>query len=147
MKDYTNIQELIDKYFEGLTSLKEEETLREYFRGRDIPEEWKAYQPLFRYFSEERQKTEKKQRIPRSIRLWMSVAAAACVLLFFGLKLTSPAPNHLSAYSMMYIDGKKYTDIELIQVEALKALENLSENREDVYTSQAEALDLFFSNN
>jgi len=31
MDDYRYIQELIDGYFEGLTSLKEEEKLREYF--------------------------------------------------------------------------------------------------------------------
>jgi hypothetical protein len=47
----------------------------------------------------------------------------------------------------MYIDGKKYTDIELIQLETIKALDNFSEDNDDVYSSQVEALDLFFNNN
>ncbi|MDR1527896.1 MAG: hypothetical protein LBS46_09565 [Dysgonamonadaceae bacterium] len=141
------IRELIDKYLEGATSLKEEETLRDYFQGEKIPEEWKVYQAMFRYFIDERQKTETKRRPLRSVRLWMPAVAAACVALFFGLKFLSPAPPRLSARSLIYIDGKKYTDIELIQTETLRALENLSDNEDNVYSSQVEALDLFFSNN
>ncbi|MDR0542051.1 MAG: hypothetical protein LBH19_07530 [Dysgonamonadaceae bacterium] len=142
MKDYTYLRELTDRYFEGLTSLKEEKMLRDYFRGKNIPEEWKAHQSLFRYFSEERQAVKKKRLTPRPFRLWASVAAA-CVLLFLGVKFISPAPNRISAGSMMYIDGKKYTDTELIRAEALKALENLSGEDGAVYTSQTEALDIF----
>jgi hypothetical protein len=48
--------------------------------------------------------------------------------------------------SQAYIDGKKYTDIELIQLETLKALENLSESNDAAISSQIEALDLFFDN-
>ena len=155
MDDYRYIQELIDKYFEGLSSLEEEEMLREYFRGENIPEEWKIYPPIFQYFDDERSHIAREttprppiaHRSPRTLYLWLS--AAACVLLFFGLKFifTDKNTNHLSADSTIYINGKKYSDIELIQTETLKVLENVLENREDAYASQVEALDFFFSNN
>ena len=152
MNDCGDIQELIDRYFEGLTSLKEEERLREYFRGENVPEGWKIYQPLFQYFDEEKNNMESKSVAlpsvrPRTTYLWFSVAA--CVLLFFGLKFIFPVlnSNQLLASSTIYINGKKYSDIELIQTESLKALENLLENRDDAYASQVEALELFFSNN
>ena len=152
MDDYRYIQELIDGYFEGLTSLKEEEKLREYFRGENVPEEWKIYQPIFQYFDDERNTVENKITMfpstrRRTIYLWIS--AAACVVLFFGLRFIFPVsnPNQLSASSTIYINGKKYSDIELIQTESLKALEILLENKDDAYASQVEALELFFSNN
>ena len=153
MNDCGDIQELIDRYFEGLTSLKEEEALREYFRGEHVPEGWKIYQPLFQYFEEERKNMEKSKSaaLPsarlRTAYLWLS--AAACVLLFFGLKFIFPVSNsnRLSASSTIYINGKKYSDIELIKTESLKALGSLLDNKDDAYASQAEALELFFSNN
>ncbi|MDR2804693.1 MAG: hypothetical protein LBB85_03495 [Dysgonamonadaceae bacterium] len=146
MEQNKYIGELIEKYFEGSTSLKEEETLQNYFQRRDRPSEWELYRPLFRYFAEEKQKRKAPAWPIRSFGLGMG-AAAACVLLFFGMKFLSPNTNQLSASSWMYIDGKKYTNIEHIQTEALKALENLSENEEAIYSSQVEALDLFVSNN
>ena len=156
MSDLEYIQELIDRYFEGLSSLEEEETLREYFRGENIPEEWQIYQPIFHYFDSERNVTPlprtahrsplTAQRLPRPAYLWIS--AAACVLLFFGVKFISgdKHTNQLSASSMMYINGKKYSDTERIRMETLKVLENVLENRDDAYASQVEALDFFFSN-
>jgi hypothetical protein len=137
---------LIEKYFEGQTTLEEEQALRDYFQQENIAEKWKIYQPIFQFFSSERE-PEFKTPIPvkRRMRpvLWFSAtAAAACLFLLFSLKFTFNSHT-----SMAYIDGKKYTDIALIQTEALKALENLSEANEDVYSSQIEALDLFLGNN
>jgi tRNA G46 methylase TrmB len=147
MKRQTDIKALLEKYFEGLTSLEEEQALREYFQGEKIDPELKIYQPLFQFFANAR---------PRVLRLpslawrgwgkglsWLSIAAAACILLFIGLKLTH---RTLPETSQAYIDGKKYTNIEVIQIEALKALDNLSDSDEDVYSSQIEALNLFLDN-
>jgi len=152
MDNYRYIQELIDGYFEGLTSLEEEKTLREYFRGENVPEEWKMYQPMFQYFDSEKNIEESKSitSLPtrrRTAYLWIS--AAACMLLLFGLKFALPVSNtnRLSASSTIYINGKKHSNIELIQTESLKALETLLENKNEAYASQVEVLELFFSNN
>ncbi|MDR3339237.1 MAG: hypothetical protein LBT25_03915 [Candidatus Symbiothrix sp.] len=148
------IGELIEKYFEGLTTLAEEQLLRDYFRKEAIPENRKQYQPIFQYFAMERANAQAETVQPlhtgkswkRNIRRF-SVAAAACLLLFFGLKLTFNRHRTLPGTSWAYVDGKKYTDINLIRMETLKALENLSEENEEVYSSQIEALDFFLDNN
>ena len=43
----THIRRLIDRYFEGLTSLDEEKELSEYFRGGEVRDEFRRFVPLF----------------------------------------------------------------------------------------------------
>jgi hypothetical protein len=50
----TNINQLIEKYFEGDTSLAEEAILREYFSKGSVSEELKPYEDIFRYMEEAR---------------------------------------------------------------------------------------------
>ena len=52
-----NIQDLINKYFEGETRLSEEKILRDYFQGDNIQEEHKAYADVFRFFEAEAQES------------------------------------------------------------------------------------------
>ena len=54
--DYNNIRKLLDKYWEGESSLQEESQLRSFFAGDNIPEDLKAYQPLFQFFQLEQDK-------------------------------------------------------------------------------------------
>jgi hypothetical protein len=54
--DSNRIDELLNKYWNCETSLEEEQQLREYFRGREIPEQWKETATLFRYFNEHKKK-------------------------------------------------------------------------------------------
>lgn len=46
--DYKYIDQLIDNYFEGTTSLEEEHILREFFAQDDVPAHLRTWQPLFR---------------------------------------------------------------------------------------------------
>ena len=146
MKDKSQTEALLEKYFEGLTSLEEEQVLRDYFQREGLPEELKVHAPMFQYFSSERkeiQKNEVSARRNKTIRLgyWVSVSAAACLLLFLGMNFFQNSKRSAMETSVAYIDGKRYMNIEQIQAEALKALENLSDVNEDVYSSQIEALE------
>ena len=71
-KEY--IGKLLDKYMDGTSTLDEEAILSEYFRGKDIPQEWEDYRQLF-------QEIEEMRPQPQAIKRWMgwSVAAAAIV--------------------------------------------------------------------
>lgn len=51
--DYKNINHLLDKYWEGETSLKEEDTLKQYFNNGSIAPEHRQFQPLFQFFKGE----------------------------------------------------------------------------------------------
>lgn len=47
------IEQLIEKYFEGETSLEEELTLKSYFGSGEVADSLKMYRPLFQYFQSE----------------------------------------------------------------------------------------------
>ena len=50
--DYKYIEQLIDRYFEGETTLEEEHILREFFAQGTVPEHLSQWQPLFRSTAE-----------------------------------------------------------------------------------------------
>lgn len=54
-KQYSNhqIDELLERFMQGETSLDEEQLLADYFRSADnIPAQWEPYRTMFRYFDE-----------------------------------------------------------------------------------------------
>ncbi len=54
--DYKYINQLLDRYWQGETSLEEEQILRAFFSQLCVPEELAKYRPLFNY-----EQTEAKQ--------------------------------------------------------------------------------------
>ncbi len=51
--DYKYIEQLLERYWQGETSLEEEEILRTFFCQKDLPEGLRQYAPLFVYEREE----------------------------------------------------------------------------------------------
>ncbi|HFA48611.1 MAG TPA: hypothetical protein ENJ95_06270 [Bacteroidetes bacterium] len=49
------MKNLIEKYFDGKTSLQEEAELRAYFNSDQVEESLQQYQPLFQYFKNEKE--------------------------------------------------------------------------------------------
>ncbi len=45
-----NINELLEKYWEGATSLEEEHILKDFFAQEEVPQAFRKVQPLFSYF-------------------------------------------------------------------------------------------------
>ena len=95
--DYDNIQTLLEKYFEGNTSLAEERQLKAYFQQKEIDPAFEAYRTLFGWQVEEQSVSlssqfqdkllaeiaaqEKPGFVRRFLRHPMSQAAAVLVLL------------------------------------------------------------------
>nr|WKN39621.1 hypothetical protein K4G66_13055 [Tunicatimonas sp. TK19036] len=48
--ELTNIRELVEKYWNGDTTLEEEELLRDYLANEDVPADLKKEAALFRYY-------------------------------------------------------------------------------------------------
>ena len=69
------IEELLERYYEGDTSLGEEKQLREFFSSDDVPEQLRLHQPMFRFFADEaahtlgddKQENSMKRRIQQFI--------------------------------------------------------------------------------
>ena len=104
--DDKNIDKLLDRYFEGLTTLREEKQLREYFRREKIDPELVPYQDLFRHFDTSHRETLSDdfdrrliQRISDmestpSRRLWPVLARiAAAIVLAVGIWWFYPQPQ------------------------------------------------------
>ncbi|MDR2954952.1 MAG: hypothetical protein LBV43_07720 [Prevotella sp.] len=139
-----DLDKILDKYFEGETSLEEERILREYFLQEDIEEQYKSYIPLFNFFSAERKeipvKPKRKRRIPFYViaSVAASIALVMCIRIFYYLPM-----QNLDAKSIVYIDGQKKTDIKTINSEALNSIESISDINEDVISSQIDILESF----
>lgn len=50
--DYNYINQLVEKYWQGETTLEEESILQSFFTGDDIPEQLKDIQPFFAFMNE-----------------------------------------------------------------------------------------------
>ncbi|MCK4465557.1 MAG: pyruvate ferredoxin oxidoreductase, partial [Bacteroidales bacterium] len=48
--DLQKIEKLLQKYYNGETSLEEEEVLRTFFSSRDVPDHLEAEKELFSYY-------------------------------------------------------------------------------------------------
>jgi len=91
-----HIQDLLDKYFEGETSLYEEKELKNFFRKTELlPEEWKSYKLMFGYFETEGMKRMpvKNENQRRKNFFWLagigiSLAASVLILLTVFLQPT-----------------------------------------------------------
>jgi len=88
-----HIQDLLDKYFEGESSLSEEMELKNFFHKTSIlPDEWKAYKSLFTYFeNESAKKIPISKKTHHQKNFWwiigIGLSTAATFLLLFTIQL------------------------------------------------------------
>lgn len=135
----TDIRMLIDRYMSGDTTNEEEATLRTWFRlvGDDIPEEWRPLRALFGFVDEQR-RTTTLQRAMHRPRIWISsaVAAVAIVIVMFVTQMYNVSTTTPQNYAV--IDGKLYTNQEVINEQVDEALQTVSAENDDPFS----ALDL-----
>ena len=88
--EYTYIENLLERFFEGETSNVEEQELYAFFARPDLPEHLKPYKPVFGYFEtgiarevEEENSSKQVRKVPFYKKwLWIGTAVAASLLLF-----------------------------------------------------------------
>ena len=129
---YQKIRQLVDKYFEGKTTLEEEKEIKNIFKtSNDLPEDLSDLKPYFTYLENAATEksnniikfSEKKQKII-PLRVFRYVAAAVAVILITFSVLKQREEKIVYAY----INGKAITDKELAKQEAIKALSAVSDN-------------------
>ena len=104
------IHDLLQRYFEGATSLDEERDLQRYFAKEDVPASLKAYQPMFSFFAQERAvmptaHKPKARIITLNRAIITGIAASIAILFLIGVPKTQQ-PD-LYAY---YVDGDRVFD-------------------------------------
>ena len=69
----TYIKDLLDKYMDGISTLEEEDILADYFRGKNIPQEWEDYRLLFQEIEAMKPQTKISKR-------WIGWSVAAAIV-------------------------------------------------------------------
>lgn len=149
MKDLTEIKKLIDRFFEGDTTLEEEQWLYGYFRQtKELPEELEAYRNVFLDFdaialadspAEESARTEQAADLPvveqpvsfappKYRKLWLQVAGiAASIAIIVGATWAYRAYEGIRLQSIyggsyMIVDGERIDNLREILPQIKSAL-------------------------
>jgi len=97
--ELAKIENLIEVYFEGNTTLEEERVLQEYFAQDIVPVHLQEYKLMFDYFSETKAQVSNQSIQVKPIKKtwnknWLSIAAA--VILLFTIYKIIPSTGNFS---------------------------------------------------
>lgn len=121
--DKGRLEILIERYYEGLTTVQEEKELHSMLNHPSVAGEYEAERAMLSYF-----KTEKTTVKTVSFNWLSKVAVVAVVVVsgFFAVQfLTMPA---VASYA--YVNGTKITNREQIHTTAMASLANLPSSEE-----------------
>ena len=118
-------EKLIEKYYEGKTSVAEEKVLRAYLSGKNVPPQFEAEKAILGYFASEKKK-KTTHLVPNALK-WVASAAAVAAI-FLGILFT----HQPSATSYAYVNGKKITDKDEIFALAQTTVGNLMSETDEV---------------
>lgn len=126
------VNKLIDKYMEGLTSAQEEKRLALELQREDAPEEWKAISMMLGELTlgEALYDQTLEQRSSRRKFLRLSWTAAASVALLVGWGIHSYVNQYDQDVAVMYVNGQKITDEKQVMAQSTAVVSeifNLSE--------------------
>ncbi|HMK06466.1 MAG TPA: hypothetical protein VK476_02985 [Flavobacterium sp.] len=118
------IEILLEKYFQGETSIVEENELKNYFSSLNVAQHLEQYKPMFGYFSLAKEQ-QFEQQVPLQTKkrnvAWLSIAASVVVLLGIGTYAYVNSNNVVQNQSL-----GTYDDPEVAFRETQKALALLS---------------------
>jgi len=124
MRKLITIQEaevLLERYYEGFTSGKEEKLLGAFLSQKKLPERFEPDKAILGYFDSRRKKS-KTQIIP--LLRWVSGVAAS---LMIGITVIHFWVSD-NSNSYAYIDGKKITNIEQVKEQALASVQSWNDS-------------------
>ena len=129
--ELNKIEDLLEKYNEGVTSLTEEAQLRSYFSQETVPPHLESYKQLFSYFD-----LDAKQFLPTTIKVgaknpkkirWYASAAAALVILFTAfMSITTQKDNLTLSEDELYAYNETLKAFQLISNNMNKSNEALN---------------------
>ena len=118
------VEQLLEKYFQGATTIVEEKKLKTYFSSSDVEPHLAKYKSLFSYI-ETQKEIQFEQNLPSQARKentvkWVSIAA--CLVVLFGLTII-----YLNPYEAKNEDLGTYDNPEEAFKATQKALQMVSE--------------------
>ncbi|SFD86025.1 hypothetical protein [Flavobacterium phragmitis] len=128
--ELNKIEDILEKYFQGETSIAEENQLKEYFSSSNVAQHLEQYKPMFGYFSlakEQKSTYEIPLQSKKRNVAWLSIAASAVVLLGIGTYFFVSEKNDTTAVASQTELGT-YDDPQEALKATQKALALLSNN-------------------
>jgi len=122
--DFSKLDRLIERYYEGMTTADEEKQIHNYLTLPDLPNRFEVEKQIFGYFDQKKKKYH--AGIVPYFR-WASVAAAVVIVVF---SLQVYMNTNRSNYAC--IDGKKIYDVHQIKSQALESLIDVSPKTNEV---------------
>lgn len=139
MRRFEDIDELIERYFEGETSVAEEKVLYRFFKQKDLAEKYRAEKAMFEHFAHEKAAKEPRRvRIVPQVVRWTAIAAA--IMGSVWIINRNEAPAHPLIGSYVIIDGTTYTNPQKVHEHALKALDDVTMRQKSQSDEEAEKL-------
>lgn len=143
------IRTLIDRFFDGETTLDEEQQLYAFFsEATSLPDDLEALRPMFRAYDALQSVSLATQQTKQSVfrRRWLplSVAAGVTVLLLGGAAVlftrhASPVPAAEEEF-VAYIYGERTTDPAIVMAEMQTTMVALQGDGSDVVKEQLKAM-------
>ena len=136
--DYNTAKILLDRYFEGNSSLAEEAALRSYFQQENLPPDMEPYRPLFQFFAEAGKQTPSKAftdrleamkgraptkivRLRQPLTRWLAIAAMVTMgLMVWMLAPKGPEPSPQAAIDWSQYEPKSEEEAIRITTAALQ---------------------------
>ena len=123
--ELVNIEKLLDKYFEGETSLQEEKTLKKYFAKPNVPEHLMQYQAMFAYFAQNKEEASQKPiqintKKPIWYGKWLAIASIFLLLVAIGFRYGKNDQNKLTESELK--------EAQIAYIETQKVFKLISEN-------------------
>ena len=108
MSDFKSIQALLEKYWEGETTLEEERLIKGYFASDEVDVRLKPFAPMFQAFREEQTvQLNKGKVVPIRPQMYWAAAASIAILLAAGVWWMFSRPDDVTI-----IADKKQTPVE-----------------------------------
>lgn len=126
--DYNKIEQLLDKYFEGETSINEENILKEFFATENnIPEDLLYAKSMFSHFVREKEFVFNKNiKAPQKNLYYYISGIAASIFLAMFLLFSHSKQDDKIIYA--YINGKAITDKNVAEQYTKQILLAVSQN-------------------
>lgn len=124
---FEQADKLIERYYDGFTTLDEEKLLHQFLSQVNLPAKYKTEQAIFGYFE------TKKQKTVFSIHPFIRWAGAAAAVLVFAFGIQTFVYQHTNNYA--YVNGVKITNKNEIKNQALASLTDVSADNNEVEQS------------
>lgn len=121
--ELVNIENLLEAYFEGQTSIEDENVLKTFFAQEDVPVHLQEYKLMFDYFAQNKaevsdQPIQVNTKTQTWKKNWLSIAAA--LVLLFTIYKVVPTTNNFT--------DKEIAEAQRAYVESQKAFKLISKS-------------------